>query len=168
MSSVNINDNPIRSQVGKPAADATIISSGFSSGVISYQIRTKDKQGITFTVRSDKDYSQCPMIISIKPEALSIVLPFRTEMQFRVKRAEEEWGSWIDFKTRDKRYQTPDAVSQLSVSYKDRKHIIVVNNAKSSVNYTSRGAKVYNTKKPYVSTKTVKYTSRGAIVRNSD
>lgn len=174
MATVNKKDNPIRSTVGSLSADATRITAGYVGGKVTYQFRRADRQGTTMTFSTDVDHSTSTIVVECVPDYIDVILPFRTVMEYRIKRNNGSWSGWEAFKTRDKRYQSPDAITQIQFSVdstpqqKRNKTITVVNEAKATVTRTGRGATVVNSKKGYVSESSVTYTNRGATIRNVD
>lgn len=171
---IDTQPNPNPSKVGTRAADATIIYSGITGGgVIVYQLVKKNGNDQTITLTSNVDISGYNQVVSISDTKLEIILDFRTEYRVRIKNASGDWGLWTTFKTRDKRYTTPDAITQLhddtSTTAKDNgvnRIINVSNTAKARVITTARGATVINTDTGYVNTTSISYTSRGATVYN--
>lgn len=169
---VNTNNNPLPRAVGKKSADATLIYSGFSSGVTRYEIRKRDGSK-NIAINSNHDITNYPQILHLGSSYIEIILDFRTNYQVRVKTDPGSWSAWTYFKTRDKRYQSPDPITQitddsyLSSTEKNNRTIRVTNSAKSTVHNTSRGATVYNSDKGYVSTTGIVYTSRGATISHT-
>lgn len=168
---VDIQDNPIRDAAGTTNADATIINSGYKSGIITYQIERMDNHGLVVTIDSNsEDISKMPQIVKIDSETLHMILSFRTHYRVRVRRNYGSWSVWTNFKTRDKRYQTPDAITQLTdnLYIEAGAHTIhVTNGAKSSVTETAAGATVINTDTGYNDTTSVTKTAKGATVVNT-
>lgn len=115
---ITSNSNPLFDNVGKKETDATIINSGLSGGTTYYyEIRRYDQQGSTITLNSGQDTSLMANVIGFTTldgtNALKIILEFRTEYQVRVQKDSAGWSAWKWFKTRDKKYSTPDEINQL-------------------------------------------------------
>ena len=170
---VDIQANPNRDTVGKTEADTTIIYSGVT-GLVVYEICRIDTNE-TFTIKSDADISNMANVTKLDDGELHVILPFRTNFKARSRTysAGGTWSDWAFFKTRDKRYQTPDAISQLSDDLitasagKGNKTITVTNDAKASVVATAAGATVTNDDTGYCDTTEITYTAKGATVRNT-
>ena len=166
---IDTQSNPKVADAGKKEADATIISSGFGSGTVTYNIRRKDRQE-DFTLSSNTNVSKYARVISISASQLKIILSNRTNYQVRVNRNNAGYSDWVNFKTRDKTYWTPDAITQLSdnrddsATSKTSLTLTITNAAKATELRTSRGSTVTNTDKGYNGTTSVSYTSRGATV----
>lgn len=169
---IDAQNNPNRDNVAKTEADATIINSGLTDSVVEYEIRRRDRQE-TWTFTSNQDWTDSTQVVSISNTQLQIILPFRQELQVRVRPEAGSWTNWFNFKTRDKRYQSPDAITQLAddrsltaatdgaVTYN------VTNSAKATVTETDAGATVVNTDTGYNDTTSITYTDAGATVINS-
>ena len=115
---ITINDNPVFDDVGKTETDATIIKSGLSGGsVYYYEIRRYDQQGATIQLNSSQDTSKMGNVIGFatinSANALKIILEFRTVFEVRVKKDTAAWSDWYAFRTRDKKYSTPDEINSL-------------------------------------------------------
>lgn len=118
MPTVNIQDNPVIAKVGTDASNVTFIlldvGEAYPEGVpVSYQIDNVNTQE-TITVRSDTDRSKEANILRLDQGTLRIRLESRTKYRARVQAEGGLWSDWVYFKTRDKRYQTPDAITKLS------------------------------------------------------
>lgn len=180
MATVALGDNPNRENVGKTIGDAVTITSGFTNGTVIYQIRRRDQSEPTFSYTTDLETAEAgpedePQIVSVYNTTLKIILPFRTNFQVRCSNdGGSSWQSWTSFKTRDKRYQSPDAITQLTDTSwqhgatKTSHTITVTNAAKASVAYTDDGATVTNSDTFYVGTTSIEYTDAGATITNSD
>jgi len=202
--SVNVQNNPNRATVGTEAADAVVINSNVaalsnSRGIVYYEIRRRDRQPIiqsneTATVNSSPanrsvwawssaDGTAPQDVLAISYRQLQVILPLGTHYQVRVKRNDLDnlwngsWSAWTNFKTRDKKYRTADAITQLTDTTQTSMNkpasdgpvtITVTNTAKASEVRTSRGSTVTNSDNGYNSTTSVTATSRGATVVNSD
>jgi hypothetical protein len=171
---ISVQDNPNRDLVGSTDADATIINSGFTSGIITYEIQRLDDHQTIVSIKSNADISQMSQVVKLSEATLHIILPFRTDFRVKVRQGTAAWSSWSNFKTRDKRYQTPDAITQLSdnlktsAAKKGSKTITVTNSAKATVTETNEGAAVDNTSDyGYSDTTSVVDTSSGATVTNT-
>jgi hypothetical protein len=167
-------DNPPGVFVGVEGINSTLIYSGYTSGIVEYEIARRDGQG-TITVSSDADITNMPNIPALTNELIAIELPHRTEFQVRVRQNSSSWSSWLSFKTRDKRFQSPDAITQLvddshtsDPTNKGNKTIVVHNYAKATVTPTASGATVVNTNTGYADTISVTETDQGATVVNYD
>lgn len=167
--SISLQTNPIVSAVGTKTADATIINSDFTSGRVDYEIRTYNTRRLSrfSTGMSTTRYQQ---IVSVTAATLTVILKHRTKYQVRVSNNSGSWSDWTTFTTRDKRYQSPDAITQLTdntddtARQKNRRRIVVTNSAKATTTKTARGARVVNTDLGYVGTTSITKTSRGARV----
>ncbi|KKL23487.1 hypothetical protein LCGC14_2424880 [marine sediment metagenome] len=178
--SVNLQNNPTPANAGKTEANAVAINSGFSNGVVTYEIRRFDRQPmdmnksqtLSIPTNTSRSYNDVVLLTSSQ---LQIVLPHRTLFEARAQRNSGTWTAWVQFTTRDKKYSTPGAVSQISddsktqdPTVKGSRTITVANNAKATVATTARGATVTNSDNGYVATTGITYTSRGATVNNSE
>ena len=165
---VTTQDNPLRSVVAQESSDATVIYSGSTAGFVRYEVERRDGQA-SWTVSSSTDVTNYPNVVSVSTSELQIILPFRQRYRVRVNE-----GSWVNFKTRDKRYRNPDAITQLSDDTEDYPTtkgsvtITVTNSANSSESRTARGSTVENSNTGYRSTSSITYTSRGATIVNTD
>ena len=168
--SINTQENPLVSDIGKAVTDTTIITSGFTTGTVRYEISRQDGQE-DFTVHSDGDFAKSVKVVSVSATSLKIVLKGRQKYKVRVSQNGGDWSAWTTFKTRDKRYQTPDAITYLSddsdstANVKRNRTIRVTNSAKATTAKTSKGATVTNTTDfGYVGTTSLTETSKGATV----
>jgi hypothetical protein len=178
---IDVQSNPNRSAAGKLSADATIINSGLT-GTVLYQIRRRDRADFGVSTgenviqfASSTDYATCTQVVAITAAQLQVILPFRTELQVRCSNnAGSTWTDWSSFKTRDKRYQSPDAITQLTddgnVTAADlnSRTLNITNSAKATQVETAAGATVTNTDTGYVGTSSIVTTDAGATVTNSD
>ena len=146
--------NQYIADTGTAGSNATVIYSGFTSGTVDYNIRLKtqaagDVMGVSdMTISSAGSTSE--LVQSVSSSALAIVLPFRTDLQVRVRRNSGAWSGWYDFKTRDKTYELPDAMIDLRTTQADTSSgatVVVTNVGKSQITNTSRGATVVNADK---------------------
>lgn len=172
---VNVQDNPKRDKVATAEADATIIESGLTDTVVEYQIRRRDRQGGVMVFTSNSDLTTSTQVVFIDNTQLKVILPFRQEFQVRVRAAEGTWSNWVNFKTRDKRYQSPDAITKLSddgslvnTSTAGNATLNITNGAKATVVETAAGATVTNTDNGYNDTTSITYTAAGATVVNAN
>ena len=104
----NINGQQLSSPlatVGTWEGKSIILNSGYTSGVVRYEIRRRDRQGRTLLITSGTEPSQ--MVLSATPSQLKIILESRTRYEFRVSQNGGEWSSWVTFKT--KSYKTPNS-----------------------------------------------------------
>lgn len=120
MASVNIQANPPTVAVGTKDQEATIITSGITTGqLVMYQIEKIATQTI-ININSNASLVNAGgvkggNITAVSNTSLSIILEPRTKYRVRAKAQYDGWGpSWVYFKTRDKRYQSPDSITQLS------------------------------------------------------
>lgn len=180
---IDTQTNPLRGDAGRLSADATLISSGLT-GTVTYQLRRRDRAThgtadglgvLTFT--SNSDLSTSTQVIAITAAQLQVILPLRTEWQVRCSDdSGATWTNWANFKTRDKRYQSPDAVTQLSddsnlsaaTATPAARTLNITNSAKATVVETSAGATVTNTDTVYVGTESSTDTDAGATIINTD
>ena len=176
---VDIQDNPTNAHVGQTSTDATIIYSGFDDGLTSYNIERLDGQDPELTIDSPIDEQEPYLYASA--DRLEIVLNFRT--WYRVRTSHQAAGGgdwttsdWTTFKTRDKLYRTPDAITQLvinpvtgtTVLADGTTQIVVENNAKATVVETAEGATVTNTDLSFNDVESIEYTDRGATIVSKD
>lgn len=163
---VNVQENPLVSRIGKRVADATIINSGFDSGLVRYEIRHRSTLE-TMRFRSDMDISTYPQIVSISSASLEVKLPGRQHFEVRVWN-DDEWSDWVGFKSRDKTYWTPVATFNSGAAFdenpteKGNKTIVVEAVGKSEV--SQDGTHVVNSDFGYNGTTEITYTAQGATV----
>ena len=175
---VSYNDKPVITDIGKATNGATVINSGLSGGVVQYQVRRRDGQdqpkistGVAdITIASNED-SLPANVASVSRSQLVIHLPSRQRFKVRVKLASDStWGSWFNFKTTDKNYGLAASITDQEISddtnptAKGAKTITVTNLAEQTVEYTSAGATVTNTKTQYNDVSSITYTSSGATI----
>jgi hypothetical protein len=101
-------------KVGTTSTDSTEIFSQLSedtSELVTYQIEKMVSQD-TITLNSDATVGG--NLVEISKKKIRIILESRTKYQVRVKSQYGAWSAWVQFKTRGKRYQSPDAITQLS------------------------------------------------------
>lgn len=158
MAIVNIQENPASALAGSRDADATIIQSErVTNRLVAYQIE-KIVSGEVITINSAMNDSAGGNLISVNSAVLKIILEFRTK--YRVRTREQTgfgarpgaWDVWVNFTTRDKRYQSPDAITELTdntdstaatIGRSRRRVIVVTNNAKAVE--VDNNAAAYNT-----------------------
>lgn len=165
---VDVQENPKVSKVGKAEADATVINSGSTSGTTIYQIARKDGQQV-IEISSGADISKISQVLSVTTARLKIILPGRQYYKVRCHNG-GTWSSWVDFKTRDKTYWTPVAVHEARQNFdtnpqqKKNKKIVVTNIGKSTVTETKKGATVVNTDTVYNGTTSITKSKKGVTV----
>jgi hypothetical protein len=119
MASVDIRSNPTIVATGTKDSEVTTITSDIDSGdLVMYQIE-KIATGTIININSNADVTneggvRCGNITAVDKVHLSIILEPRTKYRVRTKAQYGAWGAWVNFKTRDKRYQSPDSITQLS------------------------------------------------------
>lgn len=153
-------DNPISSEIGKVTTEATIITT--SPACTRWQIRPKQDLSNILTVYVSDDPDPNGTVLAVTSTRLDIILPFRQKHQVRVFVG--SWGTWTDFKTRDKSFGLPAAISDLETTG-DGTSVIVVSNSSSQVETVSgTGTQVVNSKKMYNDVSSITQTSRGATI----
>lgn len=185
MTLIDIQDNPVVAKQGTRLSDATIIESEIvTSNTVHYQIEDRSN-GVQINVNSTSDVSNTANVIAVSSTRLKVILKERTKYKVRVKDGNGSWGSWVNFKTRDRRYQSPDNITQLTdnsdstagttksgVSNGGNRRIVVTNNAKAAVTIhsvltsTNKGARIVNSDTLYADTTSITNTSRGAKTIN--
>lgn len=118
MSNINVQANPIPTVAGVRDSDAVIITPGAVTAHgeehISYQIE-KVVTGDRYRIWSSMTAIEGGNVINVSRTSLKIILESRTKYRVRVKGQEEDnYTGWVSFTTRDKRYQTPDAIYSLT------------------------------------------------------
>lgn len=175
---VTFNNKPLFSDIGKATTGATVINSGLSGGVVNYQIRRRDGQnqskissGVVNITISSATSTLPSNVVSVSTSSLVILLNSRQKYKVRVKRAEDSgWSAWFNFKTSDKNYGLPAAITDQEISddtsptTKGNKTITVTNTSEQTVAYTTAGATVTNIKKQYNDISSITLTSRGATI----
>ena len=112
MASVNLQNNPRVASVGTKDADAVIITSDIAdANLTEYQIE-KIATGDVININSDN--ATTGNVVSVDKTQLKIILEFRTKYRVRTRAQFDSFGAYVNFTTRDKRYQSPEAVTQLS------------------------------------------------------
>ena len=173
---VNVQSNPKISVAGTSTADAVVVTSGFTNrtGDVVYQFERMDRTS-SFSISSKALAATAsrPQVISISSTSLTIILPFRTKFRVRASQRNGAWTSWVEFKTRDKRYQSPDAIRQLSDDSdstawrRGNRQIIVANSAKATEQVMHYGARIVNTDTGWVGTTSITPRYNGVRVINS-
>jgi hypothetical protein len=167
--------NPYVGDVGKASSDAVIIYSDLT-GTVEYQIRRLDQSPLngitgdtTITVASNGETSE--LVQAVSSSSLQIVLPFRTEFQARCRRTGGTWGSWVNFKTKDKTYALPDVITETRVTTESGTHgetVTVLEGGMATITPTAAGATVVNTYKGDNDVTSQTKTARGeTIVRKT-
>ncbi len=170
---IDTQNNPTPSNTGQEDANATKINSGFTSGRITYEVRSRDSAE-QITVSTGTTTTDSPLMVDVTARFLKIILRNRIEYKARAKQGNGAWTEWVNFKTRDKTYVTPSTV-QLSTNNEENAGkngsvtIRVTDTSKlGTVTPTARGARVNNADKGYVTTTTITDTARGARVVNNE
>lgn len=184
-------NNPKRDYAGRSDLDITLIDSGLDidSGVVYYEIRRYDQVGSTIKLNTGMSaavlakMAHMVVLATISPtdtSALAIILEFRTKYQYRVAQGAAPTGDWLGdsthpwFKTRDKKYSTPDEINQLSdaneganATKKTSITTDVVNEANTTA--TNSGATITNNIAANFADVVAYYkTSRGATILTSN
>jgi hypothetical protein len=175
---VDTQNNPSVSIAGTPEADATIIYSGHTTGTILYELEQLNNEingepvfsgSLSANSAWTLPVEGLPQLLTVSPESIKMILPFRTTFRVRVKKNSEAWSTWTEFKTREKSYARPGSINELSeeISYTAAgASVTVTNTAKSTVELTAQGATVTNTDLGYTGTTSISYTAAGATVYN--
>ena len=143
MAIVNIQNNPQSSLAGTRDADAVIIQSGIvTSRIVTYQIENMVTGDVINIDSRMNDQSVEGNLVSVDSAVLKIILDFRTKYRVRARAqgaggGDGQWEIWSNFTTRDKRYQSPDAITELTDDTdstaatigRPRRRVIVVNNS---------------------------------------
>lgn len=172
MTIVNIQDNPVVPVVGTLDSDAVIIESQQdTTSIVNYQIENIRTQDI-ITVNSRMNENAGGDIVSVNARTLKIILEFRTKYRVRTKTQFGSFGAWVNFTTRAKRYQSPDAITQLADdtdSTAQTQGNKLVGSSTLHPQGGSRTIRVTNNGKASVNIhQTLSATKRGASVTNSD
>lgn len=169
------NGNPYVADTGKRTTDATTIYSGFTSvsstGSAHYQIRRRDRSPWvmdgTSTLNVYASNAASELVQSVSLTSLAIVLPERQWFEVRVRNGTGAWSAWVAFKTRDKTYKLPDAVTELRVTQaasSTGETVTVTNVGKATETTSSTGTRVVNTDNGANDVTSVVATSRGATI----
>lgn len=153
-------DNPIHSEVGKVETEATIITT--TPACTSWQIRSAQDQSNVLTIPVATT-EVGGTILAISSTRLEIILPFRHKHQVRTY-VSGSWGTWTDFKTRDKSFGLPAAIRDLETTGEGTNVIVVTNNSPQVETESSTGTQVVNSKKMYNDVTSITETSRGATI----
>jgi len=167
----NALGNPWAGDIGTRNADAVIISSGSSSGNVTYEIRRQDRTSWTMNNQSVLSVSSTQgtseLIRALSASSLTIVLPFRQWFEARARRGSGSWTSWVAFKTRDKTYTLPDAITEnriTTAASSTGQTVTVTNVGKATETTSSTGSRVVNTDYGDNDVTNVITTSRGQTV----
>ena len=147
--------NPYIADVGKTNTEAVVIASGFTSnsatGTVQYQIRRQDQSNWvmdgTSVLNVYASNSTSQLVRAVSASSLTIVLPFRQWFEVRTRNGSGDWSSWLAFKTKDKTYKTPDAITEMRVATATNatgQTVTVTNVGKATVTNTAGGATVNN------------------------
>lgn len=146
MPTVNIQENPISSFAGSRDADAVIIDSDIvTNRLVAYQIE-KLVSGEVITINSAMNGNSGGNLVSVNSAVLKIILESRTKYRVRARAQLSggnpgTYGAWTNFTTRDKRYQSPDAITELTdntdstaatIGRSGRRTIVVTNSSKAT------------------------------------
>lgn len=157
MAIVNIQDNPISSLAGTFDMDAVIIQSErVTNRIVTYQIE-KIVSADVINIDSRMNTSAGGNLVSVNSAVLKIILESRTKYRVRTRQQTATgrpgtWEAWTNFTTRDKRYQSPDAITELTdntdstaatIGRSGRRTIVVINSAKATE--VDNDAAAYNT-----------------------
>ncbi len=178
--SVNLQNNPVVSKVGKTISEATVITSGFNAGAVEYYIEELthrenghiiDKFSISTVIDASTLANRYPQVVSCNVDALSIILPFRKQYRVKVRQNAGAWSAWTNFKTRTKLYSRPGAITELSETITYDSHganVVVTNSGKAVESRRSGRTYITNSDKTYAGTTSIVYNSNGAIVVNDN
>lgn len=117
MATVNIQANPDTAIAGTRDADAVIITSEITvpgvGTLVNYQIEKISTEDVV-NINSDGTGTEGGNVVDVTQTWLKIILEFRTKYRVRTKAQFGSWGAWVNFTTREKRYQSPHSITQLS------------------------------------------------------
>lgn len=116
MTTVNLQNNPDVAITGTRDADAVIITSEVfdADNFTMYQIE-KITTADVVNINSDGTAIEGGNVVDVTKAWLKIILESRTDYRVRTKaQFDVSWGAWVNFTTRDKRYQSPGAISDLT------------------------------------------------------
>lgn len=118
MTTVNLQTNPDAVITGTRDSDAVIIASEVNvpgvGTLVNYQIENIATAAV-ININSDGTETEGGNVVDVTAVALKIILESRTDYRVRTKaQFEIVWGAWVNFTTRDKRYQSPHAITQLT------------------------------------------------------
>lgn len=169
ITSVDVQNNPLVRTTGTPAADMTIINTNEDSGVlVTYEIQKRDGSD-KFKIASTLDVKNIPQIDSVNGSKLKMILRERTKYRVRMS-ANGVTSAWFKFKTRDKTYKSPHAITSLSddtddtATVKGGRTIVVTNAAKAVVVDNGKNATVTNSNDFGNGTTSITYGAHGATV----
>lgn len=120
MATVNIQNNPQSSLAGTRDMDAVIIQSErVTPKIVTYQIENIATTDVINIDSRMNDQSVEGNLVSVNSAVLKIILDFRTKYRVRTQQQTAQgrggtWSAWENFTTRDKRYQSPDAITTLT------------------------------------------------------
>lgn len=115
MTTVNTQDNPVTPAVGSRDSDAVVITSQQpnTGNIILYQIENI-ATGARINIDSRMNDLKGGNLVFVDAVKLKIILESRTKYRVRTKHQFGPFGLWANFTTRDKRYQSPDAITDLT------------------------------------------------------
>ncbi len=115
MATVDIQNNPVVPMVGSLDSDAVIISSEQTdqTDFTTYQIENLATTEV-ININNGMNGQAGGTIISVDHVTLKVTLESRTKYRVRTQSQYGPWSAWVNFKTRDKRYQSPDAITTLT------------------------------------------------------
>lgn len=114
MATVNIQANPDTAIAGTRDADAVIITSEIDTiNLVTYQIEKISTVDV-INIDSGGSGTEGGNVVDVTKTRLKIILEFRTRYRVRTKSQFGSFGAWVNFTTRDKRYQSPHAITQLA------------------------------------------------------
>ena len=174
---VDVQENPKVSKVGKPVSDCVVISSGLSTELVRYNIRSKDRQE-DFIVGTNMNTLTMPQVVTLSTGTLKIMLSFRRWYEVRVKGDSGAWSAWKEFKTRDKTYVTPVAIYTARAAFDEtpakrgNRRLVITNVGKTEARTDARpltaGRPVYiNSDHWFNDTESITATNAGARIVNS-
>ena len=167
---VSTQSNPTPQNVGKDLSKATLINSGFSSGTVEYHIQTIQQTNDMHVYSAG--IAASGNVVSRTSAQLAIILPGRIRYRARARQTGGgSWTAWVEFKSRDRVYCTPDAITQLitdEAASATGAQQTVTNSAKASSAASSTGVTVTNTDYWYVTTTNIAASATGVTVTNSE
>jgi len=117
MATVNLQNNPDVAIAGTRDADAVIIASDVfdADNLTNYQIENITT-GEVINIDSNQAAIEGGNVVDVTKTWLKIILEPRTKYRVRAKTQFDVFtqGDWVNFTTRDKRYQSPEAITQLT------------------------------------------------------
>lgn len=163
MATVNLQTNPDVAITGTRDADAVIITSEvFDANNLTHYEIEKITTADILNIDSNQTAEEGGNLVDVNKNRLKIILEFRTRYRVRTKTQFGAFGAYVNFTTRDKRYQSPEAITQLTddtdstaqtqgtkinstggtIPQGGSRTIVVTNNAKSTE--TDNSAVAYN------------------------